>query len=271
MSGSPPVWLDGALVDEASARIAPNDRGFSLADGVFETLRAHQSRSLWLAEHLQRLRAGAACLGIPVPFDDATIATGLGALLTAAGYERSAVRMTLTRGPVPRRGLCPPGEPLRPTFLTTVAPLPRYGPVRVILARSTRRNEHSPLTRIKSLGYGDQILARREADAQGADDAILLNTADRVVCASAANLFARIDGAWVTPPLADGALPGIARARLLARSSAEERSIEVADLERATALVLTNSLGYASVIEFNGLPISEQPPDLDPASLYSLS
>jgi branched-chain amino acid aminotransferase len=268
MPDSVPVWLDGALVDEASARIAPNDRGFSLADGVFETVRAHESRPLWLAEHLERLRAGAACLGIPVPFDDATIATGLRALLSAAGYERSAVRMTVTRGPAPRRGLWPPGEPLRPTFLATVAPLPPYGPVAAILARSTRRNERSPLARVKSLGYGDQILARREADERGADDAILLNTADRVVCASAANVFARIDGAWVTPPVTDGALPGIARARLLARSSVDERSIEAAALARASAIVLTNSLGSRSVVSFEGRSLADDTVELDLASLY---
>jgi branched-chain amino acid aminotransferase len=268
MLRSPQVWLDGALVDEASARIAPNDRGFSLADGVFETLRAYRSCSLWLAEHLERLRAAAAFLDIPVPFEDATIAIGLRALLIAAGYERSAVRMTLTRGPASRRGLWPPGEPLRPTFLATVAPLPPGGPIRAILARSTRRNERSPLARIKSLGYGDQIVARREAEALGADDAILLNTADRVACASAANVFARIEGGWVTPPLADGALPGIARARLLSRCAVEERSIEPADLARATAIVLTNSLGASSVVVFEGTPLTGDVDGLDLASLY---
>ena len=66
---------------------------------------------------------------------------------------------------------------------SALPPLPD-GPARAIIG-TTRRNEHSPLANVKALGYLDNILARREAEARGADEALLLNTAGRLASASA--------------------------------------------------------------------------------------
>jgi branched-chain amino acid aminotransferase/4-amino-4-deoxychorismate lyase len=261
-----PVWLDGRLIDAAEARIDPSDRGFTLGDGLFETLRARAGRILWFDDHLARLREGAAILGIPVPLDAARIGEGLNALLAAAGFDDAALRLTLTRGPSATRGLWPPGEPVRPTLLATVAArvvLPRP---RLIVAAETRRNEGSPLSRVKVLGYADNLLARREAIARAADDAILLNNRDRVTCATVGNLFLRLDGAWVTPPLADGVLPGLARARLIPRLGAREESIPVGALDRVEAVLLTNSLGAIAALALDGRVLPE--PGVDLAPLY---
>jgi branched-chain amino acid aminotransferase len=264
----PLVWLNGSLADAAHAHVAVNDRGFTLADGVFETVRASARQPLWLADHLARLRDGAALLGIPVPFDDAAIEAGLRALLAATGFTDAALRVTLTRGEAAQRGLWPPGEPVRPTLLAIVAALPPAHPVRAIVAASTCRNERSPLAGIKSLNVGDHILARREAHARGADEAILLNTAGRTACASVANVFANIDGAWCTPPVSDGALPGIARLRLLRRARIDERSISAAELRRAVAIVTTNSLRCASVVALDGVPLADLASELGVEALY---
>jgi branched-chain amino acid aminotransferase len=86
-------------------------------------------------------------------------------------------------------------------------------------------------------------MARQEAFEAGADDALLLNTHGNVAEATAANLFLFLDGVWVTPPVGDGALPGIARALLLESGVAREATISRDDLQRAAAGVLTNSLG----------------------------
>ena len=68
---------------------------------------------------------------------------------------------------------------------------------------------------IKALPYLDNVLALSEARAQGADDALMLNTRGTIACGSAANLFIIRDGRLETPPLGDGALPGIMRALVL--------------------------------------------------------
>lgn len=262
------IWLDGELVDDSAARLSPHDRGFTLADGVFETLRTHGTAPLWLADHVARLRAGAALLGIPVPFDDNELQRGTAALLARAGYDRGALRITLTRGPAAQRGLWPTGEPLRPTVLASVAPLATHAPVRVVVARTTRRNERSPLASIKTLNYGDNLLARREAVVRGADDALLLSTADRVACATVGNLFVRIGGRLRTPPLIDGALPGLARARLLTQTDADEVPLERDDLARVTAAFVSNSLGCTSIAKLEGRRLDDLLGRIDVARLY---
>jgi branched-chain amino acid aminotransferase len=240
------AWLNGRLVDADLPHLRLDDRGLLLADGLFETMRAEAGVVPWLAAHLARLRTGADVLGLPVPpaLDDP--ADLLAELLRANRLERAAVRLTLTRGPGPR-GLAAP-EPPMPTILVTVAPLPAAPPpARVAIAAGTCRNERSPLSRIKSLAYLDQILAWREARAGGADDALLLNTAGRLACATAATLFVVDGDRLLTPPLAEGALPGTTRARILALAAtlgveAAEEPLPPAILASCGEAFLANAL-----------------------------
>lgn len=76
-----PIWLNGALIDEADVGISPMDRGLLFGDGVFETIRSRGDRLLWIDDHLARLRAGARTLEIPVEMTDRAIVDGLETLL----------------------------------------------------------------------------------------------------------------------------------------------------------------------------------------------
>lgn len=242
------LWLGTALVEESAARISPLDRGFTLGDGLFETLRVKDGAVLRVTAHLARLAAGAAVLGLPLPALD--LAGALTGTAAANGIADGALRLTLTRGPGPR-GVLPPAEP-HPTLVITAAPAgPALSPTRLVIAGGTRRNERSPLAQVKSLNYLDGILARQEAARRGADDAILLNTRERVAETSIANLFAVVDGVLVTPPLADGVLPGIMRAEVLA-AGAIERSLTTEELMQAEEAFLTSALGIRPVREVEG-------------------
>jgi branched-chain amino acid aminotransferase len=248
------IWsLNRGLVSAADLSISASDRGFTLADGVFETVRAHGVRPLWLDDHFARFRQSASVFGIPVPLSDAAIADGLIDLLKASAHRQSALRLTLSRGPSEKRGLWPPSLPMTPTLVATVAKLPTpSAPLRLWTAKGTRRNEHSPLARVKSLNYGDNLLARREAIAHGMDDALMLNTTGRAACATVANLFLRIEGRWCTPPVSDGALPGLARQRLLRTLDADEIAITPLDVGNASAGFLSNSLAVVPIQEIDG-------------------
>jgi branched-subunit amino acid aminotransferase/4-amino-4-deoxychorismate lyase len=112
----------------------------------------------------------------------------------------------------------------------------------LIIANDVRRNEGSPLSRIKSLNYADNVLAMREAMQHKADDAIMLNNKGMVCCAATANIFIVLDGQWMTPPLTDGVLDGIMRAEMIRERAAQEISISVDDLKRAEEIYLTSSL-----------------------------
>ena len=235
----PAAWIDGPIPFEAS------DRGLLLADGVFDTALVLGGRMVWRAAHLRRLVAHAGVLGFAV--EPARLEAAVdGTLATLAGGH-GALRLTLTRGPG-RRGLAPPDD-VRPTVLATVAPLAAgtlFAPL-ALHPTAIRRNETSPLSRVKSLGYGDAVLAAAEAQSAGCGDALFLNAAGLVACAGAGNLFALFGTTLATPPLADGVLDGITRAVLLAAAPSRglvpsERSLAPADLEAADALVCTGSL-----------------------------
>ncbi|MBB6305860.1 aminotransferase class IV [Xanthobacter tagetidis] len=246
------LWLGDRLTAEEAARISPLDRGFTLGDGLFETLRLSGGAVLRLEAHLARLAAGARVLGLPMPSLD--LGAALAATAQANGLLDGVLRLTLTRGTGPR-GVLPPAAP-SPTLVIAAAPAgPALPPARLVIAETTRRNELSPLAQVKSLNYLDGILARQEAARRGADDAVLLNTKERVAETTIANLFALIDGALVTPPLADGVLPGVMRAAVMAEG-AEERPLGAFDLERAGEIFLTSALGIRSVSAIEGRALS---------------
>lgn len=259
------VWLNGSLVDQNEARVLVADRGFTLADGIFETIKAVGTAPFWLSDHFERLKAGAAAIGLTIPFSESRICDAVDRLLAGAPEDaQSAIRLTVTRGPVAARGLWPKETGAsQPTCVLTVASSAATHPQDFVVCRSTRRNEHSPLSRIKSLSYGDNIVARREAIERGADDAIMLNTKGHVACATVGNVFFRIAGAWVTPPVADGILPGLARKRFVAELGADESSLTSALLQKSDAGFVCNSLGFTPIksIEGRDLPggLSEMP------------
>ncbi len=239
------IHLGGRLVDTSAARIDPTDRGFLLADGLFETLRVYDGRAFKLEAHLARLAAGANILGIPIPAA-AEIARAVSDTLDANKLREAALRITLTRGPG-QRGLLPPKN-ATPTLMIVANPAPErsLAPMSAHIA-SIRRNEHSPLSRVKSLAYLDNILALREAAEAGCEEALLLNTAGHLAGGSRSNVFVVIDEVLATPPLNEGVLAGITRQTVLelaadAGIEAREVPLTVGDLARAVEALICNSL-----------------------------
>ncbi|HEU4793533.1 MAG TPA: aminotransferase class IV, partial [Nitrolancea sp.] len=184
------LWVNGALIPAGRAHIDARDRGFTLGDGLFETVRVHRGRPIGLDRHFARLRRGAAFLGITLPWDDRELSDAIETTLDANGLAGAALRLTVSRGVQSTRGLLP-DPAAAPSLAIDVQPFTGYPAElysRGIAAVTSRipRNEHSPLTRLKTLSYLDQVLVRREAAALGAGDALMRNTAGELVCASAA-------------------------------------------------------------------------------------
>lgn len=212
------------------------DRGLLLGDGLFETMLAQDGVLPHLAAHLDRMAAG--CAALDLPFDRAAAEALCREAAPATG--RFAVRLTLTAGSG-GRGLDRPEAPAPRLFARAAPVAPVATPARLILAR-TRRNEGSPAARLKTLSYLDNVLARNEARAAGADEAAMLNNRGELACAAAANLFWIEDGRLFTPRLECGVLAGITRARLMAAHPVQEVAAGAEALDRAEAVFLTNSL-----------------------------
>ena len=242
------VWLNGELMDERAARIDPRDRGFLLGDALFETLLARNGNIAFLEEHLVRLAAGANILGIPLPISTGHLAIACEMVLEANGLidaPRAALRVTLTRGPGPR-GLVPPENPA-PTLLVSAAESASPPASQSAIIATPRRNALSPTSRLKAAPYLDNLLAREEARARGADEALMLDTSGYLACASVANVFLWEDERLVTPAEECGILPGITRAAVLELAGrlgidAAEEMIMPQRLPRADGVFLTNSL-----------------------------
>src|SRR4030042_484413 len=206
------AWVNGRLVGEAEPSLSLLERGLTLGDGVFETILAAGTKLFRRTDHLERLARGAALLAIDLPPAEQLLAAMLDPL-SANQLSAAVVRLTVSRGPDSGRGLDVSPD-IAPTVIVRVSPHELSTPGGAGLAAvfsPIRRNESSPLSRVKCLSYADNVLARLEARRRGADDAVLLNTAGESCCASAANLFVVKGGALVTPPVDSGALPGVTR------------------------------------------------------------
>jgi len=202
-----------------------------------------------LARHLNRLAEGCALLDMPAP-DRAWLAAGAQALLARTPGHEGSLRLTVTRGPA-ARGIVPPAHPDITVLMTLApagAPLP---PARLHVCRTVRRDEASVLSRVKSLNALPSVLARQDAARAGADDALLLNCAGRVAESSVACVVAVIDGQGVTPPVAEGALPGIARALALEAGLLVERPLALPDIA-GRSLFLINALSVRAVASVDG-------------------
>jgi branched-chain amino acid aminotransferase len=254
------VWIDGALVEAEAAFLPLDDRGFTLADSLFETLRVRRGEpGLWKL-HMARLSSGLDLLGLPQAFSANMLAGAVQATLQANRLSDAAVRMTITAGSGPR-GLRRPHPPA-PRILVTVTPLgpnPPDGPI--IIAQSTRRNEFSPLARVKTAAhYPDHLLALSEAQASGATDALLLNTNGALACATTANLIVCRGGEAWTPRIEDGALPGTVRHALIERGLVCPRRLLPNDLIPTDGLLLVNALGVRRVWLSGEAPPEPAPP-----------
>jgi branched-chain amino acid aminotransferase len=238
------VWLNAELL-KGKLAFSATDRGLTLGDGVFETIAVTNTVALWRFEHLERMRKSAAALGIPYPEEKVENAIDA---LTHKTKGHHVLRLTLTRGDG-GRGLA--GAIEKPTLVGTLMPFDhtqRFKPASLITS-SVRRNLNSPASALKTLSYIDNILAAREAQDKGADDALMLNSAGRVACTTIANLFLETEGGLVTPALGEAVLPGIMRAEIIRTARAfgipvKEKRIAAKDLQSADHIFITNSLRF---------------------------
>ncbi|MFZ0494762.1 MAG: aminotransferase class IV [Methylocella sp.] len=258
------VWQDGRIVMPEEAHVSIADRGLLLGDGLFETMAVHNAQVFDLDAHLARLASGLGVLGFARAVDLPKLRAGIAHYLAAEEAICAVLRVTVTRG-AGRRGLAPPEAP-RPTIFMTLSLMPPAceTPLSLHVAKVTRRNEHSALSRIKALPYLDNLLALAEARAHGADDALMINTRGTIAGASVANVFVIREGRLETPPVSDGALPGTMRALVLclakqAGLAPVENSLHVKDLAEADSVVLTNSISrMMEAKDCNGVPLGRR-------------
>lgn len=259
------VWINGERQADDGPHVSARDRGLTLADGVFETMRARGGTIFRLNRHLARLERSLTVLEIPAPRE---LHEWVGDAATAAADEAS-IRLTVTRGPGPA-GVAPPAAP-QPTVVISVGPMPAfpastYAEGLSAHVASGRRNEYAMTAGLKTLAYIDAVAGVLEARRAGADEALFLDTEGHCCEASASNLFIATGTELVTPPLSCGVLPGITREAVLELARAEgvaaaERKIGLHQVRAAKEAFLTSSLrGIAPLVRIGANPIGRGTP-----------
>ena len=265
------VSLDGKIVPAEDARVSVFDRGFLYGDSVFEALRTYGGVPFALGEHLERLARSArrALITMPVPLE--VFRAEIHAALAAAKNSESYLRLLVTRGRGSALGLDPSlaRSPLRVVLVMEHKPLPNAmyeRGVGVVTFKTQRVADSTPAAGAKLSNYMVAVLAMEEVRRAGAEEALVLDAAGRVVEGTTSNVFYVKKGVLVTPPEEAGILMGITREKILgiARRAGiviEEKSFFPKDLVAADEVFISSSIReIAPVVTVDGAPIGKGKP-----------
>ena len=257
------VFLNGQFVPEERAVVSVFDRSFLYGDGLFETMRVFRGKPFRWEQHLERLQRGADYLKIKLPFTPDALRQFADELIAKNNLPDALLRLTLSRG-IGVRGYSPKGAE-NPTLVMSLHPAPavdsKKPPRWKLITSSHRLPANEPLAQFKTCNKLAQILARDEADAAGADEALLLNTDGVAVEGASSNLF-WIEGDTVcTPPLASGILPGVTRAVVMEICEQlgfkiRQANIDVGKLRCTDGIFVSlSSFGVVEIISLQGTSI----------------
>lgn len=233
------VWLNGDMVAPEDAVVSVFDHGFTVGDGVFETLKVVGGRAFAVRRHVERLHRSAQGLGIDVPLTDASLRRVVDEVVAAAGLELARLRITLTAGVTPLGSGRGRGEP---TLVVAAGPLTPWEADTTAVSVPWPRNDRSPVAGVKTTSYAENVVALAEARKVGATEAILPNTRGNLCEGTGSNVFVVLGGRLVTPPLMAGCLAGVTRALVLELlPDADEDDVPFAALAEAGEVLLTST------------------------------
>jgi branched-chain amino acid aminotransferase len=255
------IYVNGALLPRAEARVSVFDSAVQGGDAVWEGLRIYRGRVAALDEHLQRLQDSAHALAFADIPDPDLIRDALFRTLEANGMrDETHVRLTLSRGEKSTSGMNPRFNQSGCTLIVLAEwkpPVYSDEGIRVITA-STRRNTPQCLdSKIHHNNLLNNILASIEANVANADSAIMLDVNGFVSETNDTNIFIVRRGTVLTPH-ADSCLPGITRRMVLEicdqqKIPAEERNLSLAEVYTAGEAFTSGTMGELTpILEADG-------------------
>lgn len=230
------VLLDGKFVEAGPEVLESLTPGVMSAEGVFETMRAHDGGILLLGRHLQRLSRGLEALGLRWPAARHRIEAEVRRVLRRNHLNEARVRLTVWREGHKTRSaiVCQPIErQYQRGWRAMISPV---------------RHRRALIPPIKSLDYSLFRQAYAQAAQRGFDEAILLNGRGELVEGSRTNIFFVDHNILYTPPIHSGCLNGVARQAVMRCARALRirclvRSARPWDLFAADEAFLTNAVG----------------------------
>ena len=252
------VWLDGRLCDEAEACVSPFDHGLMTGDGIFEALKVYAGRPFAVRRHLERLQRSAAGLALPLrPADE--LRGAIAEVIAANGVGDGRVRLTVTGGPSPLGSERGKEGPMTLIAATAMQPWPATTDVVVV---PWPRNERGALAGLKTISYGENVVALAYARERGAGEAIFGNIAGNLCEGTGTNMFVGVGGRLITPPLSSGCLAGVTRDLLLEITGAVEEDIaldRLSDVDEAFVSSSTREVQPVAHIDRRALSAAPGP------------
>jgi branched-chain amino acid aminotransferase len=249
------VWIDGHLVDEASATVPYDDHGITVGDGAFETIKLVDGAPFALRRHLARLSRSLETLRLPPPRPD-DLATAIDAVSSAHDGD-GFLRVTVTGG---RGPLGSPRGDVSPRLIVAVRPGQLMDEPTDVEVVPWTRNERGALAGVKSTSYAENVVALAFARERGATEALFGNNAGNLCEGTGSNVFVVIDDELSTPPLSSGCLAGVNRELLMEVLDVVERDLPMTDLERASEMFLTSTAREVQPVRaIGGKPLADCP------------
>jgi len=263
------VNINGRLVHRDEAGVSPFDSVVQGGDAVWEGLRLYQGRIFRLNEHLDRLRSSAMALAFAqIPPKEEIVEQIRRTLAANQMTDGVHIRLTLTRGVKFTSGMDPRLNQAGPTLIVLAEHKP---PVYdksglTLMTSSVRRFPPDCLDpKIHHNNLLQSILAKIEANAAGADDALMLDTRGFVAETNATHVFLVYRGAISTPRTV--ACPeGITRSVVLEICREQgiahaERDLSLTEVYRADEMFCTGTMGeLAAVTNVDGRTIGNGEP-----------
>ncbi|MCX6364263.1 MAG: branched-chain amino acid transaminase [Actinobacteria bacterium] len=249
------IWMDGALVPWADAKIHVLTHALHYGSGVFEGIRAYKTDRgtavFRLEEHMKRLIRSAKLYYMPVPYTVEQLYDATFEVLESNRLDAGYIRPLIFRG-YGEMGLNPMNAPVQ--AIIAAWPWGTYlgeeGILHGVRAKtsSIQSLDHTALARAaKATGqYLNSILAKVEVTKAGYDEAIMLTAHGHVAEGSGENIFVVRNGVLMTPPPSDGVLEGITRDSVMMMAAAmgipcKERTMARSDLVIADELFYTGT------------------------------
>ncbi len=260
------IYLDGAFVPAANARISVMDRGFLFADGIYEVSAVLDGRLIDNAAHLARLDRSLAAIGIANPHILCDWERAQAELVRRNGLVEGLVYIQVTRGVAERDfGYAADLVPTVVMFtqVKSIATAPVLAKGAAVVTRPDLRWARRD---IKSVGLLAQVMAKREAAAAGASEVFMVEDGFITEGGSSTVFIVTAEGAIVTRPLSNAVLPGITRLAVLRLAAEaglrlEERAIAVDEACSAAEVFFTSATNFVvPVVAIDGRQIGDGRP-----------
>ncbi|QDV32648.1 aminotransferase class IV [Tautonia plasticadhaerens] len=258
------ININGTLSHRDEAGISPFDSAVQGGDAVWEGLRLYEGRIFKLTEHLDRLRGSALALAFPEIPPHEAITAEIRRTLEANGMRDGVhVRLTLTRGVKYTSGMDPRLNTKGPTLIVLAEfKAPVYDTGGITLATSTMRRPGPDVLdpKIHHCNLLNSILAKIQATAAGADDALMLDPRGFVAETNATHVFL-VSGGVVRTGQTHACPEGITRETVLGLCRSlgiphEVGDLSLTDVYRADELFCTGTMGeLAPVVAVDGRAI----------------